>query len=120
MLITLLLQSVIFEKTKLFEMLRGADIVQGMLDKAAAKGCEARNSNAGGRARAELFEAKCHGHRGHRETSLYDRVSLSLYISLKVEGTIQGHLAHRLAVWKRVQERSGRGPRAVNACAGVL
>jgi|Cyp1metagenome_2_1107374.scaffolds.fasta_scaffold06544_7 hypothetical protein len=46
MLITLLLQSVIFEKTKLFEMLRGADIVQGMLDKAAAKGCEARNSNA--------------------------------------------------------------------------
>ena len=46
MLITLLLQSVIFEKTKLFEMLRGADIVQGMLDKAAAKGCEARNPNA--------------------------------------------------------------------------
>lgn len=25
-------------------MLRGADIVQGMLDKAAAKGCEARNA----------------------------------------------------------------------------
>ena len=94
-----------------FEMLRGADIVQGMLDKAAAKGCEARNSNA--QVATELFWSAVSWPRKpwHSTTeSLWVSLSLSLalYVSLKVEGTIQGHLAHWLAVWKRVQERSGR------------